>query len=200
MICKKPMAKISLFIIPALLLSACAPTTYVALLNNTDGSVGEVMVKGAQGETLITKANTGALLDGSSKAAFSVDKAQLQKDFGAALAAQPPLPVSFLLYFQEGGTTLTPEATALLPEISAAIAARKEVDISIIGHSDTTGDAKLNEKLAQERAVFVSGFFDPVKLAIKEVTITSHGEKNLLIATPDNVSEPRNRRVEVAIR
>jgi outer membrane protein OmpA-like peptidoglycan-associated protein len=30
--------------------------------------------------------------------------------------------------------------------------------------------------------------------------ITSHGEANLLVPTADNVSEPRNRRVEVTVR
>ncbi|NOT83215.1 MAG: OmpA family protein, partial [Methylococcaceae bacterium] len=174
--------------------------TYVTLLNNTDGSVGEVTVKGTKGETVISKANTGALLDGSSKQPFAVDAQQLQDDFGAALKAQPPLPESFLLYFQEGGTHLTPESEAMLPKISAAIVARKEVDISIIGHSDTTGAAKLNEQLAHERAVYVSGFFDPAKLHIKEMTVTSHGEKNPLIKTADDVSEPKNRRVEITVR
>jgi peptidoglycan-associated lipoprotein len=183
-----------------LVLNGCGPRSYVTLLNNADGSVGQVTVKGAEGETELTEANTGANLDGSSKQVFVVDNEQLQADFGAALKAQPTLPVSFLLYFEEGGTHLTSESAALLPQIIAAISARNAVDISVIGHSDTVGTAEINEKLARERAVVVSGFFDPVKLHIKEVTVTSHGEKNLLIATPDNTSEPRNRRVEVSVR
>ncbi|MEQ1636179.1 MAG: OmpA family protein [Methylococcales bacterium] len=197
---KKPAAKITLLMVTVWLLTACAPATYVTLLNNTDGSVGEVMVKGTAGETIISKANTGALLDGSTKQPFAVDQQQLQNDFGQALKAQPALPESFLLYFQEGGTNLTPESEAMLPKISATIAARQEVDISIIGHSDTTEPAKINEKLSRERAVYVSSLFDPAKLKIKEMTVTSHGEKNLLIKTADEVSEPKNRRVEVTVR
>ncbi len=80
-------SKISFCILNALLLSACAPTTYIALLNNTDGSVGAVSVQGAKGETTLSSANTGANLDGSSKQPFPVDSAQLQNDFGAALKA-----------------------------------------------------------------------------------------------------------------
>ena len=30
--------------------------------------------------------------------------------------------------------------------------------------------------------------------------VTSHGEKNLLVSTPDETEEPRNRRVEVTVR
>lgn len=192
--------KISLVIINALTLSACAPKTYVTLLNNADGSVGEVSVKGEKGEVVLKDANTGSLLDGSSKEAFTVDATQLQNDFGGALKAQPPLPESFLLYFESGGTNLTTESAALIPTISERILARKEADMSIIGHSDTSGAAKLNEQLARERAVYVSGFFNAAELHLTEITITSHGEKNLLVKTADNVKEPRNRRVEVTIR
>lgn len=202
---KNVIARRALVIVGALLLVACGPSTYVTLLNNTDGSVGAITVKGANGETVVTEANTGALLDGSSPKAFSVDDKQLQADFGDALKAQPLLPVSFLLHFQEGGTQLTPESEALLPKIRATIMERKIVDISIIGHTDTMGSAKINAQLAGDRAVVVNELLDftaldPDQKHIKEVTVTSHGEKNLLVSTPDNVSEPRNRRVEVAIR
>jgi peptidoglycan-associated lipoprotein len=32
------------------------------------------------------------------------------------------------------------------------------------------------------------------------ITVVSHGERNLLIATPDNTPEPKNRRVEITVR
>ena len=38
------------------------------------------------------------------------------------------------------------------------------------------------------------------KLEASSISVESHGEKNLLVATPDNTAEPRNRRVEVTIR
>lgn len=192
--------RISLFIINTVVLCACTPGTYVTLLNNADGSVGEVSVKGDKGDTVLKKANTGSLLDGSTKEAFAVDSSQLQHDFGDALKAQPALPESFLLYFEGGGTNLTTESAALIPTITERILARKEVDISIIGHSDTSGGAELNERLARERAVYVSGFFNTTDLHLREVTITSHGEKNLLVKTADDIKEPQNRRVEVTIR
>ena len=44
---------------------------------------------------------------------------------------------------------------------------------------------------------------DKLKAAAAEAVhldITSHGERNLLVPTPDNTAEPRNRRVEVTVR
>ena len=35
---------------------------------------------------------------------------------------------------------------------------------------------------------------------LSDLTVTSHGESNLLVRTPDNTPEARNRRVEVTIR
>jgi outer membrane protein OmpA-like peptidoglycan-associated protein len=38
------------------------------------------------------------------------------------------------------------------------------------------------------------------KLNLGNVTEESHGEKNLLVPTADNVDEPGNRRVDVTVR
>lgn len=183
-----------------LLVGCSGPESYVTLLENTDGSVGQVIVKGVEGETLIDKANTGANLDGSSKEAFVVSAEQLQKDFGQALQARPDLPETFLLYFEMTGMKLTAESEALIPKIKESISKHKAVDISIIGHSDTVGAEEMNAELALKRAAFVRDFFDAKALDIKEITLTSHGEKNLLVKTADEVKEPKNRRVEVTVR
>lgn len=183
-----------------LLLCGCGPGSYVTLLENADGSVGEVFVKNAAGETSINKAYYGASTEADEKETFVVSKKQVDKDFGAALKAQPALPVVFLLYFEGGGIELTQESKDLLPEISKTILNRKGVDISIIGHSDSVGAADMNDKLALKRAEQVSQFFDAQKLDIKEITVTSHGEKNQLVKTPDETAEPKNRRVSITVR
>ncbi len=72
------------------LLAACAgPRNYAVLLPSPDGSVGKVVVQGQRGEQLLNKARQGALLDGSAPP-FEVSSEQLQRDFGAAMAARPP--------------------------------------------------------------------------------------------------------------
>lgn len=187
-------------VMAALLLSGCAPKSYVALLENTDGSVGEVMVNSGGNTTLINQPRLGANLDGSSAQAYAVSAEQIEQDFGKAMQAQPALPISYLLYFETQGMQLTPDSMALLPKIKETILSRQAVDISIIGHSDTMGAADMNEKLAYKRAEFVKDFFDQQALKIKEISLTSHGERNQLVKTEDNVKEPRNRRVEVTVR
>ena len=95
---------------------------------------------------------------------------------------------------------MTPESQQALSKVLDDINTRSVPDISVTGHTDTSGDAAQNLQLGLERATLVSTMLASPKLSAANVTIESHGEKNLLVPTPDNTEEPRNRRVEVTIR
>lgn len=186
----------------AALLTGCAspgPGSYVVLLPSPDGSVGRVMVQGSLGTQTLTEARQGTVLDGS-LAPFPVSLEQVQRDFGGAMAARPALPEQFLLYFEKGGTELTPESKALLPRILARAQARLALDLSVIGHSDTQGKAEANEALALTRASAIAEQLRQLGLPAAAISVESHGERNLLVQTPDETAEPRNRRVEISLR
>lgn len=203
----RPVQTLGLALSLSVLLVACAappappkpPPSYVALLPSPDGSIGSVVVQGQRGEQVLTRAQQGVLLDGSA-APFDVATEQLQRDFGAAMAAQPVLPEQFLLYFQTGGAELTAESRDLLTRIVERARSRQSVDMSVIGHSDTQGAAPANEALALQRATSIAQQLRTLGLLDTTIAIESHGERNLLIATPDDTAEPRNRRVEITLR
>lgn len=182
-------------------LSGCAsqPKSYVVLMESPDGTTGKVVVKGKKGEQLIDKARFAAPMDGSAAPA-RVDEAKFNRDFSDAIAARPALPEHFLLYFESGGTRLTPESSAALDKIIALASKRPAVDMSVIGHTDTPGKAELNEELALKRAVAITDLLKKKGLKVQALSVESHGERNLLVQTPDDTAEPRNRRVEVSIR
>ncbi|TDN48676.1 outer membrane protein OmpA-like peptidoglycan-associated protein [Azoarcus indigens] len=187
-------------LIGALLLAGCAPQSYLVLLENPGGGNGKVLVTGASGRQAgVERAGDALALNADGPRPLVVDADQVQRDFGAALAAQPPLPESFLLYF-EGGERLTAESLARLPDILAAIARRPAADVSIIGHTDTMGNASANEGLGLARAEAVRKLLESEGAKPLEMNATSHGERNPLIPTPDETQEPRNRRVEVTVR
>lgn len=181
------------------LLAGCGGKSYVVLLENPDGSTGSVVVKGSKGEQVIDQARQGAALDGASRPAV-VSEADIQRDFGSAMAARPQLPERFLLYFVSGGAQLTPESQALLPKIIASAAQRPAVDVSIIGHTDTVGRAEQNEELALKRAQAIAELIKARGLKVHALSVESHGERNPLVTTADEVPEPRNRRVEISLR
>lgn len=181
-----------------LVLAGCASKSYVVLLESPDGSTGQVVVMGQKGEQVLRKAGEGAAVDGSTPPALIEDD-KIKKDFGAAMAARPRLPVRYLLYFKTG-TTLTSESDALIPQIVAEAASRPALDMSVIGHTDTVYTPEYNEQLAYKRAATVGQLLQDRGLKVYAMTIESHGMRNLLIPTPVNTLEPRNRRVEVSIR
>ena len=184
----------------ALLLGACAkPVSYITLLESPDGSTGEVVVKGNKGEQVINKARHAAPLDGA-MAAAPVNEEKFKKDFTEAMAARPQLPERFLLYFESGGAQLTAESEDLLPRIISNAAKRPGVDVSIIGHTDTVGKSETNEALALNRAQVIAELITTKGLKVVALSVESHGERNPLVATPDETSEPKNRRVEISLR
>ncbi len=172
---------------------------FVVLLPSPDGTVGSVTVQGAGGSQNLTQALQGADASGG-KAPVAVSQEEVQRNFGAALGAQPPLPQRTTLLFRSGATRLTPEAEAQWGTLMGQLKARQTLDVTVAGHADTVGSDRLNERLALQRAEAIvrklraSGFQDV------EVTVEGYGSRQLAVPTPDETPEPRNRRVVITVR
>jgi peptidoglycan-associated lipoprotein len=175
------------------------PQSYVVLLPNTDGTAGALTVQGAGGQVLLDKAGHAVTLDGAS-GPYVVEQERIEREFGAAMAARPLLPMRFMLYFETGTAQLTLASQALIPHVLDAVRSRPAADVSVIGHTDTVGSDESNEKLGLERAQAVAEIITKAGLKAHSLTVTSHGERNLLFPTPDNTPEPKNRRVEITVR
>ena len=125
---------------------------------------------------------------------------EVTRIFGAAIAALPPAPKHFTLYFQFESDQLTEASIALVPEILQAVKALEVPEVAVVGHTDTMGTNKANFELGLKRANTVRGLLVDAGLAASTIEVTSHGEGDLLIRTSNNKAEPRNRRVEIAVR
>lgn len=187
-----------------LLLAGCEafPDSAVVLLANADGSVGQVEVANAGKTQVLSKVNEGSELKAKQPPGevFVAKQEDVDKVFGKAIAASPEPPVRFLIYFETGGSVLTPESEQQLPKILEAIGARPAPEVDISGHADRTGSTELNNKLALERAQAVRERIVAIGVDPARISVSSHGENNPLIPTEDDVAEPRNRRVEVVVK
>jgi outer membrane protein OmpA-like peptidoglycan-associated protein len=68
----------------------------------------------------------------------------------------------------------------------------------IEGHTDTVGTPEQNKALSQERAEKVASFLEnKYGVAPERLEPVGLGEDGLLVATPEQTAEPRNRRVHV---
>ena len=129
-----------------------------------------------------------------------ISKDQVSRQFQEVIDAAPIKPISFTLYFIAGSSKLNQASKQQIPSVLVEAQKRDPAEISIIGHTDSTGSKSYNEKLSLKRAQEVEQILKDVGVDMGKVYISHHGERDPLIPTKDNVAEPRNRRVEIMIR
>jgi outer membrane protein OmpA-like peptidoglycan-associated protein len=186
--------------------AAVAPPGHdiVALLGDPETrTVGRVIVSsmlGASVELQDKRTATRVVIGLPPSVVFRFSESQVQQLFGDALAALPPAPRHFLLYFANGSDQLTAASEKLLPAILVFVKNRAVPDVTVVGHTDTTGDAQANVEFGRRRATTIRDRLVGAGLDAGIVSIASHGEADLLVRTPDNTPEPKNRRVDVSVR
>ena len=179
------------------------PPTRIALLPDPDTHVtGRIHVYNEFGSIDLSTPNASlrTIATAAPGPAATLTDEDVTRLFGEALAALPPPPRHFVLYFQFESDTLTDASAALVPQILAAVKALAVPEVVIIGHTDTMGDRKSNLALGLKRAMAVRNILGTAGLPPELMDVTSHGEGDLLVKTHDNTPEPRNRRVEITVR
>ncbi|MEO9901761.1 OmpA family protein [Nisaea sp.] len=175
----------------------------VVLLPEEDGKLGVISVENQQGAVTLDTSRASALVartDAAPRASGIFAADDVRAVFGMAIAAGPPQPVTFLLYFEQGADVLTTESLALLDKVLETVRQRKLPQVEVSGHTDRSGSASFNDRLALDRASIVGQ--EVLRRGVPEqfLTVESYGERAPIIPTADGVSEPRNRRVEIVIR
>jgi len=200
--CRRLLPIFCLFV--SVLLSGCASQSSVIVLLPEDGKVsGEVTVVNAQGSQVLNQSWQSVEIGGPQGRPASpavLDKTAVQGVFGGVISAMPLPPVHYLLYFKLDSAELLPDSRLLLPEIAEAIKARHPAQLSVVGHTDTVDSAEYNHQLGLLRARAVAEQLASQRAAPATVEISSRGKSELLVKTPDQTLEPRNRRAEVTIR
>jgi len=178
------------------------PTTIVLLPDPDTGTTGRVRVFNDYGSVDLSNPREVTRSNGAAKPAVAttLSEAEVMRLFGDALAALPPAPRHFTLYYKFESDELTDESRALVPEVLSAVKALAVPEVVVIGHTDTMGEARANVALGLRRANSVRNLLVEAGLPESTVEVASHGEADLLIKTPDNTPEPRNRRVEITVR
>lgn len=198
--------------IAILLLTAACATTPKAfppsgqdvfiLLPDEQGKTGSIIVSGAGGKRILSEPGQAVTVAPGAAPGkpFLMPREEVLALVGPALAALPKPPMQFILYFKHDDIELTDESLTRVQEVVRAIRERGPVDVSVVGHTDTVGTRRYNYRLSLKRAQAVAALLTGGGVDPSILSITSHGEDNPLVPTGNEVSEPRNRRVEVTVR
>ncbi len=174
----------------------------VLLPDTASGEVGRAMVSNPSGAVDLAAARDSTIASAGQPPTpvSTMIEAEVNRLFGDALAALPPPAQYFTLYFRFDSEVLTEESRALVPDVVRTIRARPVPDVVAVGHTDTMGVSATNFELGLKRANSVRDLLVEAGLDASAVEVISHGESDLLVRTADEVAEPRNRRVEIAVR
>jgi outer membrane protein OmpA-like peptidoglycan-associated protein len=197
----------------AMLGAACGPKrvsgasrpaqALVVLLPDADtGRTGRAGVTNQAGSVDLAAERDATLTTANRKPGpvMTLSEAEVARVFGSALSALPAIPNRFTLYFRFESDELTDESHALVPDILSSVKNRSFPDVVIVGHTDTMGAPAANIELGLKRATTVRNLLVAAGLDPSTIEVTSHGEAELLVTTGDETPEPRNRRVEIAVR
>lgn len=115
-------------------------------------------------------------------------------------AAGHPSMVNLNVQFRTNSAALTPAAVRVLDQLGRALSSKalSSYRFRIEGHTDTVGSRTYNKRLSEQRAQavldYLAAHYDVDRSRLEAVGL---GEEDLLVPTPDQVAEPRNRRVQV---
>ena len=195
-----------LFLALCLLVSAGCATpqkNYVVLLSNEDGQAGAITVTNEKGSRELDRPGYAIGMDDTGRQpseAFVFSEEKVQEVFGETIKYTPEPSITFILYFTPDTIKLTRQSQEDVKSVLSTVTSRKFPTIAVTGHTDRMGPADYNAKLALERAEKVEKILIKAGITARAIEVSSHGENNPLIATADNVSQPKNRRVEVIVR
>lgn len=183
------------------LLTACAPATRVTLLPQADGTASAVEVSTRQGKQLLAQPYQVANVARSGEIrpdTTSADK--VREAYPQLIALQPLAPERFVLEFEPGTSQLTAASQARLADVITRAQARSGGEIVVTGHTDRQGSLEANDKLSLERAQAIRALLIERGFKAELIEAVGRGEREPVVATDDEVAEPRNRRAEVVVR
>jgi len=146
---------------------------------------------------LLTDKNVGAYMDGEER--------ELRvglRGSGVGVSRPGDAVTLFLrsdILFAPNSIELTPRAAQILSAIAAVTAKYDSTYLVVNGYTDTAGPNDRNLELSQKRAEAVARALGEAGVDAHRISAHGFGSQFLKIPTGPNVSEPRNRRVEILI-
>ena len=124
-----------------------------------------------------------------------IDTGAFDVDPGEPMAAEDAM---YLIFFNWDSSELGSGALNVVDAVADEIAKNPPQTINIVGHTDTSGPDRYNQRLAFKRANKVRDALVERNVDPGLIVVDARGETELLVDTPDEIREPANRRVNIS--
>jgi outer membrane protein OmpA-like peptidoglycan-associated protein len=122
----------------------------------------------------------------------------------APAPAPAPAPAAatsdFTVYFDFDSWTLKAEQLKVLDDVINSARNGGQTNITIVGHTDTSGPSDYNQKLSVRRANVVVEALVQMGARRAALHASGVGETDLAVQTGDGVKEPKNRRTVITLQ
>jgi outer membrane protein OmpA-like peptidoglycan-associated protein len=179
----------------------CAKTTVVLL--DSGKSQNAVIIFTNKGNTKLDRVGTFVNISDREDMPSEIEtisEEEISSRFSKVLAVSPVKPIKYMLYFKPNSIKLTENSQKVLLDAITSMENRSPCMVDIIGHTDTIGSHKINIKVSLKRAKYIKSIIEKRDIKIVSLNAKGYGEEDLLIKTDDNISEMKNRNVEIFIK
>ena len=114
--------------------------------------------------------------------------------------APPPPTKSWMVFFDTNSTTLSQQGSMTVTEAANAAKSMANSRVGVTGFTDTDGSPAYNQQLSIRRADAVKKALVSNGIAPQAITVNGSGEAGLLIETPDQTKNEKNRRVQIVVQ
>ena len=114
--------------------------------------------------------------------------------------APPPPSKAWMVFFDTNSTTLSQQATMTITEAVNVAKSMPNARVAVTGYTDTDGSPAYNQQLSIRRADAVKNALVSNGIAPQAISVNGAGEAGLLIETPDQTKNEKNRRVQIVVQ
>ncbi|MDI1299905.1 OmpA family protein [Methylotenera sp.] len=101
--------------------------------------------------------------------------------------------------FAVGRADVQPNFRAILDTFASGLVTNPNSNVTIIGHTDSTGSDAVNNPLSLNRAASVRDYLTSRKIASSRIAIDGRGSREPLVANDTAANKAKNRRVEIFV-
>jgi OOP family OmpA-OmpF porin len=114
--------------------------------------------------------------------------------------APPPPAKSWMVFFETNSTTLSQQDANTVSQAAGVAKSMPNAKLTVTGFTDTEGSPGYNQQLSVRRANAVKQALVSNGVVPQAITVTGSGESGLLVETPDQTRNEKNRRVQITVQ